>query len=143
MAQNSASCLGFALMLATINCISVYLILLLPLYQSRFAHIANKFKMGAEQSSPVGIGYHSTAKQIIENFGEGKYLTGKTAIVTGGNSGIGYGFTIVIVLLLLQSFLRIPKWPTSTQVGDLQGAGICWSTSYSVLPLGFCWRVCY
>jgi len=45
--------------------------------------------MGAKQSNPVGIGYHSTAKQIIENFGEGQYLQGKTAIVTGGNSGIG------------------------------------------------------
>jgi len=67
--------------------------------------------MGAQQSNPVGIGAHSTAKQvrdescgenslcpkvyldntlqIIDNFGEGKYLAGKTAIVTGGNSGIG------------------------------------------------------
>ncbi len=27
--------------------------------------------------------------QVIETFGEGKYLTGKTAIVTGGSSGIG------------------------------------------------------
>lgn len=45
--------------------------------------------MGGQQSANVGIGAHSTAKEVIENFGEGKYLSGKTAIVTGGNSGIG------------------------------------------------------
>uniref|UniRef100_A0A7S3H494 Uncharacterized protein n=1 Tax=Spumella elongata TaxID=89044 RepID=A0A7S3H494_9STRA len=45
--------------------------------------------MGTAQSNPVGIGAHSTAKEVVENFGEGKYLAGKTAIVTGGNSGIG------------------------------------------------------
>lgn len=31
----------------------------------------------------------STAKQVLDTFGEGQYLSGKTAIVTGGNSGIG------------------------------------------------------
>jgi hypothetical protein len=64
--------------------------------------------MGANQSTPVGIGAHSTAKevrdvlasshwkmliavalQVIEAFGSGEYLAGKTAVVTGGNSGIG------------------------------------------------------
>lgn len=34
-------------------------------------------------------GPRSTAKEIIDSFGTGQYLTGKTAIVTGGNSGIG------------------------------------------------------
>lgn len=33
--------------------------------------------------------YVCPRSQVIEQFGEGKYLTGKTAIVTGGNSGIG------------------------------------------------------
>eukprot|EP01034_Spumella_vulgaris_P022011 gene22011-28104_t len=45
--------------------------------------------MGANQSAQIGIGAKSTAKEVIETFGEGKYLNGKTAIVTGGNSGIG------------------------------------------------------
>ncbi len=66
--------------------------------------------MGANQSAQIGIGAKSTAKevnsmfsstnlkrrsmnifliQVIETFGEGKYLSGKTAIVTGGSSGIG------------------------------------------------------
>eukprot|EP00597_Dinobryon_sp_UTEXLB2267_P009297 CAMPEP_0170095734 /NCGR_PEP_ID=MMETSP0019_2-20121128/28139_1 /TAXON_ID=98059 /ORGANISM="Dinobryon sp., Strain UTEXLB2267" /LENGTH=349 /DNA_ID=CAMNT_0010317535 /DNA_START=47 /DNA_END=1096 /DNA_ORIENTATION=- len=35
------------------------------------------------------MGAKSTAKEVIDTFGEGKYLAGKTAIVTGGNSGIG------------------------------------------------------
>jgi NAD(P)-dependent dehydrogenase (short-subunit alcohol dehydrogenase family) len=43
--------------------------------------------MGGEQSAIVGAKY--TAKHVVELFGTGQYLTGKTAIVTGGNSGIG------------------------------------------------------
>lgn len=39
--------------------------------------------MGADQSQPVGLGAHSTAKQVIDTFGEGKYLAGKVAVVTG------------------------------------------------------------
>lgn len=35
------------------------------------------------------LGSKTTAKQIVDACGEGKYLKGKTAIVTGGNSGIG------------------------------------------------------
>jgi NAD(P)-dependent dehydrogenase (short-subunit alcohol dehydrogenase family) len=35
------------------------------------------------------LGKHSTALEVVHNYGEGKYLTGKVAIVTGGNSGIG------------------------------------------------------
>jgi hypothetical protein len=31
----------------------------------------------------------SVALQVIEAFGSGEYLAGKTAVVTGGNSGIG------------------------------------------------------
>ncbi len=46
--------------------------------------------MGAGESKEnVGLGAHSTAKEVIEQFGEGQYLKGKVAIVTGGNSGIG------------------------------------------------------
>ena len=30
-----------------------------------------------------------TAKQVIDEHGDGLYLKGKTAVVTGGNSGIG------------------------------------------------------
>ena len=39
--------------------------------------------------STEGLGSHSTAKEVVEACGEGEYLLGKTAIVTGGNSGIG------------------------------------------------------
>jgi NAD(P)-dependent dehydrogenase (short-subunit alcohol dehydrogenase family) len=35
------------------------------------------------------VGAQLTAKQVMDQFGEGDYLKGKTAIVTGGNSGIG------------------------------------------------------
>ena len=35
------------------------------------------------------LGCKSTALDVIKTFGEGKYLEGKTAIVTGGNNGIG------------------------------------------------------
>lgn len=46
--------------------------------------------MGASESrAEVGLGAHSTARQVIDSFGTGAYLKGKTAIVTGGNSGIG------------------------------------------------------
>jgi hypothetical protein len=31
------------------------------------------------------LGKSSTARQVVEKYGEGLYLTGKTAIVTGGN----------------------------------------------------------
>lgn len=43
------------------------------------------------QSTKVSntLGKKSTALDVIKAFGEGKYLTGKTAIVTGGNAGIG------------------------------------------------------
>jgi hypothetical protein len=39
--------------------------------------------------STEGLGSNSTAKEVVEACGEGEYLLGKTAIVTGGNSGIG------------------------------------------------------
>ena len=42
--------------------------------------------MGADTSK---LGAHSSAKEIIDTCGEGEYLAGKTALVTGGNSGIG------------------------------------------------------
>ena len=42
--------------------------------------------MGSQSST---LGSKSTAKQVIDTFGKGEYLSGKTAIVTGGNSGIG------------------------------------------------------
>ena len=35
------------------------------------------------------LGKHSTALDVVQSFGEGEYLKGKVAIVTGGNSGIG------------------------------------------------------
>lgn len=37
----------------------------------------------------LGLGGWSTAKQVLDTFGTEKYLHGKTAIITGGNSGIG------------------------------------------------------
>ena len=40
-------------------------------------------------SSSAPLGVKSTAKQVIDRYGEGEYLRGRTAIVTGGNSGIG------------------------------------------------------
>jgi NAD(P)-dependent dehydrogenase (short-subunit alcohol dehydrogenase family) len=42
--------------------------------------------MGADSST---LGKKSTAKDVVEAYGEGQYLKGKIAIVTGGNSGIG------------------------------------------------------
>lgn len=36
-----------------------------------------------------GLGKKSTALEVLNTYGTGKYLAGKTAIVTGGNSGIG------------------------------------------------------
>lgn len=39
-------------------------------------------------ASPI-LGGRSTAKQVVDAFGSDQYLKGKTAIVTGGNSGIG------------------------------------------------------
>lgn len=46
--------------------------------------------MGNSQgSSASSLGHKSTAKQVVEKFGNGDYLKGTTAIVTGGNSGIG------------------------------------------------------
>ena len=39
--------------------------------------------------SSVSLGARATSKQIIDRYGEGDYLRGRTAIVTGGNSGIG------------------------------------------------------
>ncbi len=42
--------------------------------------------MGANESS---LGKHTTAKEVVEHFGKGKWLEGKTAVITGGNSGIG------------------------------------------------------
>ena len=36
---------------------------------------------------PIAAGPKSTAKEIVDSFGTGSYLAGKTAIVTGGNSG--------------------------------------------------------
>jgi hypothetical protein len=44
--------------------------------------------MGGNSSAAIGV--HTTAKEIIDESGEGAYLKGKTFIVTGGNSGIGY-----------------------------------------------------
>lgn len=37
----------------------------------------------------VKLGSKSNAIDVVHAIGEGKYLAGKTAIVTGGNSGIG------------------------------------------------------
>lgn len=37
----------------------------------------------------TGLGSHSSALDVVHKFGDGNYLLGKTAIVTGGNSGIG------------------------------------------------------
>ena len=37
----------------------------------------------------ASFGKYTTAKNIIDAYGQGKYLSGKTAIVTGGNSGLG------------------------------------------------------
>lgn len=34
-------------------------------------------------------GASKTAKEVVDEFGTGKYLQGRTAIVTGGNSGVG------------------------------------------------------
>eukprot|EP01038_Epipyxis_sp_PR26KG_P011860 gene11860-15870_t len=45
--------------------------------------------MGAEASKPSVSGAVITAKQVMDQFGTGLYLKGKTAVVTGGNSGIG------------------------------------------------------
>jgi len=39
--------------------------------------------MGTLFSSSEGVGKHSTAKQVVEAFGEGEYLKGKTAVITG------------------------------------------------------------
>ena len=39
--------------------------------------------------STVTFNKKTTAKQIVDFFGQGQYLRGRTAIVTGGNSGIG------------------------------------------------------
>ena len=36
-----------------------------------------------------GLGAKTTAKEVVEKYGKGQYLAGITAIVTGGNSGIG------------------------------------------------------
>src|SRR5690349_10858952 len=43
----------------------------------------------AGKTGASGLGAKSTAKEVIEKFGKGQYLTGITAVVTGGNSGIG------------------------------------------------------
>lgn len=43
--------------------------------------------MGATNSSEMGA--KTTALEVVRHFGEGAYLKGKTAVVTGGNSGIG------------------------------------------------------
>ena len=40
-------------------------------------------------SQSMKLGRKSSAIDVIRSFGEGKFLVGKTAIVTGGNSGIG------------------------------------------------------
>ena len=42
-----------------------------------------------DASATSALGVKSTAKEVVDLFGEGEYLKGKTAIVTGGNSGIG------------------------------------------------------
>jgi NAD(P)-dependent dehydrogenase (short-subunit alcohol dehydrogenase family) len=72
--------------------------------------------MGGRQSTSTTLGYASTAKQVgfnvkgiynlwvliaslvlqvVDAFGADQYLKGKTAIVTGGNSGIGYELPII------------------------------------------------
>jgi len=45
--------------------------------------------MGNSQASDGTLGAKSTAKQVVEKFGKDDYLKGTTAVVTGGNSGIG------------------------------------------------------
>ena len=45
--------------------------------------------MGNTATKDGGLGAHSTAKEVVEKFGTKQYLKGITAIVTGGNSGIG------------------------------------------------------
>lgn len=40
-------------------------------------------------SNKIRLSSKSTALDVVHAFGEGKYLAGKTAIVTGGNTGIG------------------------------------------------------
>lgn len=46
--------------------------------------------MGQSKSkSGSGLGAKSTAKEVIDRFGKDNYLKGITAVVTGGNSGIG------------------------------------------------------
>ena len=41
------------------------------------------------QLAPPILGAKVTAKQVIDRYGKDDYLRGKTAVVTGGNSGIG------------------------------------------------------
>lgn len=43
--------------------------------------------MGQTQTNALDA--KSTALDVIQHYGVGKYLDGKTAVVTGGNSGIG------------------------------------------------------
>ena len=45
--------------------------------------------MGNAESSETDFTKKSTAKEVVDKCGTGEYLKGKTAIVTGGNSGIG------------------------------------------------------
>lgn len=47
--------------------------------------------MGNKCSNAYGLGAQSTAKEVVDFFSENnkEYLKGTTAIVTGGNSGIG------------------------------------------------------
>lgn len=47
------------------------------------------FSTAIKMSTTIRLGKKSTAKEVLDAFGTGKYLDGKTAIVTGGNSGIG------------------------------------------------------
>ena len=51
------------------------------------------YKMGNSNTSnnKNDFSSKSTALDCVRTFGEGEYLKGKVAIVTGGNSGIGLG----------------------------------------------------
>ena len=53
------------------------------------AHRSLNTRAFSTMTMQTSFGPKTTAKQVVDAFGSGSYLKGKTALVTGGNAGIG------------------------------------------------------